>query len=122
VHAASSWTERPAITEKAVTVDNGSPPPRDTESVAVVFQGYKLIHNTKRPAGRPEFELYDHRHDRLDHDDVAALHPEIVERLKRQLDGWRKAVAAARVKPDTEAGQTLSKEELERLRALGYVQ
>ena len=33
-----------------------------------------------------------------------------------------KAVAAARVKPDPQAGQTLSKEELERLRALGYVQ
>jgi arylsulfatase A-like enzyme len=122
VHAASSWTERPAITEKAVTVDNGSPPPRDTESVSVVFQGYKLIHNTKRPAGRPEFELYDHRRDHLDRDDVAARHPEVVDRLKRELEAWRKTVSAARLKPDAEAGQALSKEEMERLRALGYVQ
>jgi arylsulfatase A-like enzyme len=123
VHAdAGGWTERPAITEKAVTVDNGSPPPRDTESVSVVFQGYKLIHNTKRPAGRPEFELFDHRKDPLDRTDVAAQHPEVVERLRRELDAWRKTVGAAKLKPDAEAGQTLSKEELERLRALGYVQ
>jgi arylsulfatase A-like enzyme len=123
VHAdAGGWTERPAITEKAVTVDGGSPPPRDTESVSVVFQGYKLIHNTKRPAGRPEFELFDHRKDPLDRTDVAAQHPEVVERLRRELDAWRKTVGAAKLKPDAEAGQALSKEELERLRALGYVQ
>ena len=119
---AGAWTERPAITEKAVTVDNGSPPPRDTESVSVVFQGYKLIHNTKRPAGGPELELFDHRRDPLDRTDVAAQHPDVVERLKRELDAWRKSVASSRLKPDADAGQALSKEELERLRALGYVQ
>jgi hypothetical protein len=123
VHAdGGAWTERPAITEKAVTVDNGSPPPRDTESVSVVFQGYKLIHHTKRPAGAPEFELFDHRNDALDRTDVAAQHPEVVERLKRELDAWRKSVASARLKPDAEGAQGLSKEEHERLRALGYVQ
>jgi len=121
VHAAS-WTERPAITEKALTMDNGSPPPRDTESVSVVFQGYKLIHNTKRPVGAPEFELFDHRRDPLDTTDVAAQHPEVVARLQRELDAWRKTVSAARLKPDAAGGQGLSKEEYERLRALGYVQ
>ena len=123
VHAdGSGWTERPAITEKAVTVDNGSPPPRDTEAVSVVLQGYKLIHHTKRPAGAPEFELFDHRRDPLDGTDVAAQHPEVVERLKRELDAWRKTVSASRLKPDTEGTAALSTEEQERLRALGYVQ
>ena len=123
VHAdGSGWTERPAITEKAVTVDNGSPPPRDTEAVSVVLQGYKLIHHTKRPAGAPEFELFDHRRDPLDGTDVAAQHPEVVERLKRELDAWRKTVSASRLKPDTEGTAALSNEEHERLRALGYVQ
>jgi arylsulfatase A-like enzyme len=118
----AAWTDRPAITEKAVTVDTGSPPPRDTESVAIVFQGWKLIHNTKRAAGRPEYELFDHRRDPLDRVDLAGQHPDVVQRLSRDLQAWRKTVAASRLKPDAEGGQALSKEELERLRALGYVQ
>lgn len=117
-----AWVERPAITEKAVTADNGSPPPRDTQSVAIVFQGFKLIHNMKRPAGVPEFELYDHRADPLDQHDVSASHPDVVQRLRRELDAWRKAVAASRLTPDAEAARALSGQELERLRALGYVQ
>jgi hypothetical protein len=116
------WVERAAITEKAVTKDNGSPPPRDTESVAIVFQGFKLVHNVKRAAGTPEWELYDHRRDPLDLRDVAASHPEAVQRLRKELDAWRRATAASRLKPDAQAAQTLSGEELERLRALGYVQ
>jgi arylsulfatase A-like enzyme len=118
----SGWTERPAITEKAVTVDEGSPPPRETESVAIVFQGWKLIHNTKRAAGHPEYELFDHRRDPLDHVDLAAQHPDVVERLGRELQAWRKTVAASRLKPDSEGNAALSPAELERLRALGYVQ
>jgi arylsulfatase A-like enzyme len=122
VHADAGWTDRPAITEKAVTVDNGSPPPRDTESVSIVYGGWKLVLNTKRPAGGPEYELFDHRRDPLDGRDVAAEHPEVVQRLRRELEAWRKTVAAARLKPDGETSQSLSAEELERLRALGYVQ
>jgi arylsulfatase A-like enzyme len=49
---------RSAITEKAVTKENGAPPPRDTESASIVSGHWKLIHNTKRPAGAREFELY----------------------------------------------------------------
>jgi arylsulfatase A-like enzyme len=122
VRAGEDWTDRPAITEKAATVDNGSPPPRDTESVSIVYGGWKLIHNTKRPAGRPEYELFDHRRDPLDGADVAAQHPDVVQRLRRELDAWRKSVFAARLKPDAEVEQSLSAEERERLRALGYVQ
>jgi arylsulfatase A-like enzyme len=119
---AGGWTDRPAITEKAATVDNGSPPPRDTESVSIVYQGWKLIHNTKRPAGAPEYQLFDHRHDPLDGTDLAAGRADVVARLGRELDAWRKTVSASRLKPDTEGTSALGKEELERLRALGYVQ
>jgi hypothetical protein len=38
------------------------------------------------------------------------------------LESWRKMAAAARLKPDAETATTLSKEELERLRSLGYIQ
>ena len=47
----------------------------------------------------------------------------MVARLTRELDGLAEdGRAAARLKPDTDAAKALSKEELERLRALGYVQ
>ena len=127
VQAASTaaWEDRPAITEKLATPGSsagGAPPPRDTESFSIVARGFKLIHNTRRGAGMPEYEVYDHANDPLDRKDVAAAHPEVVESLGRELAAWRKLVEAARLKPDAESAKGLSKEDLERLRALGYVQ
>jgi arylsulfatase A-like enzyme len=119
---ALAWRDRPAITEKAAITDVGGPPPRDTEALAITLDGWKLIHNTKRPDGVPEFELYDERVDPLNLADVAAAHPEIVERLGKDLDAWRAKAAAAKLKPDAEASKSLSPEELQRLRSLGYVQ
>jgi arylsulfatase A-like enzyme len=121
LHAAAPRS-RPAISEKAETKDAGGPPPRETASEAVIDGGWKLIHNTKRPAGKPEFELYDHAKDPLDAHDVAAAHPDEVARLAKVLESWRRMASAARIKPDTEAAKNLSKEELERLRSLGYIQ
>jgi iduronate 2-sulfatase len=97
------------------------PPPRDTESAAVVSGPWKLIQNTKRPAGAPEFELHAHARDPLDRNDQAAQHPEIVQRLSRERAAWRTAAAGARLKPDADSAGSLSKEELERLRSLGYI-
>ena len=121
--APPGWRERPAITEKAATSEDvGAPPPRDTESVAIVAGGFKLIHNVRRQGGRPEYELYDHRKDPLDRTDVAAQHPEDVRRLARELDAWRRKALAARLKPDSAASGQFSREELARLRSLGYIQ
>jgi arylsulfatase A-like enzyme len=113
---------RPAIVEKAVTQEKGGPPPRDTAALAIVAGGYKLVHHTVRPSGGPEFELFDHRTDPLDAKDVAAAHPDIVERLKRELAAWKQLAEQARLKPDSEAAKDLSTEEMERLRSLGYLQ
>ena len=123
VHAAGGWRERPALTEKAVTTEPvGAPPPQDTESYAIVSGGFKLIYNSKRPAGSPEFELYDHRRDRLDRTNVAADHPEVVARLAKEITAWRARAEAERLKPDAAATETMSPEQLDRLRALGYIQ
>lgn len=119
--ARKSW-RRPAFSEKAAVKDVLGPPPRDTQSFSVVHEGWKLIYNDKRPAGAPEYELYDHRKDPLNRTDVAASHPEVVQRLAQLIRGWRQRVLSQRLPSDAEAAKALGSEELERLRSLGYVQ
>jgi arylsulfatase A-like enzyme len=112
----------PALSEKAAITDTNGPPPRETDMTAIVAGGFKLIHNRKAAPGRPEFELYDRRTDLLDGTDVAAQHPEVVQRLSREMALWRAKAEQARLKPDADAAKGLTKEELERLRSLGYIQ
>ena len=92
------------------------------ESFAIALDGWKLVHHPKRAPGRPEYELFDRKQDPLDQKDLAAQHPEIVERLQKEMQAWRKRAESMKVKPDSQLAGTLSAEELERLRALGYVQ
>jgi arylsulfatase A-like enzyme len=115
------WKKRPAVSEKQKTSSNGAPPPYDTESFAIVDGDWKLIHNTARPDGAAEFELYDFVKDPLNKTDVAAQHADVVARLSKQLDGWQQMTKAARLKPDSETTKSLSPEQLQRLRSLGYV-
>ena len=91
------------------------------ESVAIVDANWKLIQNTARPPGLPEFELFDYAKDPLNKQNVAAEHPDVVTRLSKLIAGWREMATAARVKPDAETTKTLSADELQRLRSLGYV-
>ena len=76
----------------------------------------------RRPARVPEFELYDHVHDPLDRTDVAILHPEVVERLTKAVNAFRRQAEAQRLKPDSAATEQMSPEQVQRLRALGYIQ
>lgn len=123
VKAAEPNADRVAITEKAKTSEPvGAPPPQDTESFSIVAGRWKLVWNTLRPSGGPEFELYDHVADPLNAHDVASEHPDVVQRLTKDLGEWRKKAEAARLKPDAGAAEGMSKENLERLKALGYVQ
>jgi arylsulfatase A-like enzyme len=62
------------------------------QKCAVRTQDYKLV-NTRdvKPGTTPEevpFELFDVQRDPLEMKDVAAEHPEVVARLRRQYDGW----------------------------------
>jgi arylsulfatase A-like enzyme len=123
----TAWKKRPAITEKQpMRGPNDRPDPaneRDAswQSFAIHDGEWKLIHHTIRPAGKPEFELFDALRDPLDQKDLASAHPDVVERLKKALDGWQQMALAARPKSDSEATQKLSPEQLQRLRSLGYV-
>ena len=114
-----AWSRRPVILEKQPMGDEEHP--EASELYGVIDGSWKLIHNKVRPADRPEFELYDIAKDRLDTTNVASEHPDVVERLAKVLNGWHTMAAAARLKPDAETTSTLSAEELQRLRSLGYV-
>jgi arylsulfatase A-like enzyme len=92
----------------------------EVESWAVVEDGWKLIKNGHRPEGHPEFELFDHRKDPLNLENVADDHPEVVARLAATLEAWHKEALASRVAVDAEEAE-VSEDELEKLRALGYV-
>jgi arylsulfatase A-like enzyme len=113
------WRRRPVVMEK-VPMD-GMDFPDAALSHAISDGEWKLIHNRVKPPEKPEFELFDARKDPLDQKNLAAEHPEIVERLGKALEGWRGMAEAARLKPDAETNKSMSPEQLQRLRSLGYV-
>lgn len=90
-----------------------------TVTRSIISDGWKLVRFDG--GDEPRFELYAHRDDPLDQSDVAGEHPEIVERLTEMLDNWRGFAEAARLDDEAATGQ-IDAAELERLRALGYVQ
>jgi arylsulfatase A-like enzyme len=114
------WRRRPAFAERAHAPGAFSDDAEPIEAITVVDDGWKLIKNLATPGDRPEYELYDHREDPLNITNVAAGHPEIVERLAKVLDGWHQSARAAHIAPDA-AVENLSPAEVERLRSLGYV-
>lgn len=112
------WSPRPAFTER---IDPPSEPtPGSSDSYAIVHDGWKLIWNVERRDDRPELELFDHANDPLDLVNVADEHPERVAALRSQLENWRAMTEAAKVS-DEGLDAELDPEEIERLRALGYI-
>jgi arylsulfatase A-like enzyme len=116
--SAAGWAPRPTITEKLLSKDEH----HDSESFAIVSGGWKLVHNVIRAPGMAEFELYEFAKDPLDQKDVSSEHPDVVAKLSAETAAWRRMAEAQRVKPDAQMAPNLSSEELERLRALGYIQ
>jgi arylsulfatase A-like enzyme len=116
VAAAGGWGARPAIAEKEPMGSGDA-----VEAYTIVDGGWKLIHNVAPAGAKPEFELYRFEEDPLDQSDQAARHPEVVKALSARLEQWHRAALAARLKPDGEAAAGYSREELERLRSLGYL-
>jgi arylsulfatase A-like enzyme len=112
---------RPVFSTRAATHDLFGPPPRAKEAYSVILGEWKLIHNLEGAEGDPEFELYHHASDPLALRDVAARHPEVVERLSGVLERWRRETEARRLPPDEEAAAALTGPEIERLRSLGYI-
>jgi arylsulfatase A-like enzyme len=112
---------RPAFSERRATNAAGEEEWQQREAFAVVFDGWKLVHNVERMEGIPEWELFDHREDPWDLVDLAPANPDVVERLRPLLEDYLERTMAARLAPEA-ATEGLSEEELRHLRALGYVQ
>jgi arylsulfatase len=127
VSSAAAWKRRPAITEKQPMREATDAPDPNNErdaawqSFAINDGEWKLIHHTIRPSGRPEFELFDAKSDRLDQHDVAPDHADVVQRLAKALDGWHQMALASQLKPDAEATKSMTPEQLQKLKSLGYV-
>jgi arylsulfatase A-like enzyme len=109
---------RPAFVARFASPDE-EPEDDDIGAYAMVYNGYRLVHNVVRPEEHPEFELYDHVADPLNLIDIAAAHPEKVSAMSRELALWLKWTESVRVESDGEA-EELSDEDMEQLRALGY--
>jgi len=114
------WRDQPAFSEKAFTPKTGGPRPYETESYGIVYDGWKLIRNSRRSDGAPEFELYDHKKDPLERQNIADQHPDVVQRLTPKLEERRKSAIAAALPAN--ATTKMNSEEMQRLRGLGYIQ
>jgi len=114
------WVSRPAFAERATPEDDSMPAEQQIDSLVIVADGWKLIKNSRRPEGWPEFELYDYENDPMDQVNVAEDHSDVVAGLAAELDAWHQRALAARVEEATDA--ELSPAEEARLRALGYIQ
>ena len=118
---ALGWIERPAFSERKRIASRRERADYDVDQYSVVSDGWKLVRNVDSPEGMPEFELYNHADDPLNHTEVAAGHPDIVERLTKELAGRLRYAEARKLPTDEDAADGLSPEELQRLRSLGYI-
>ena len=118
---ALGWIERPAFSERQRIASRRERADYDVDQYSVVSDGWKLVRNVDSPEGMPEFELYNHADDPLNHTEVAAGHPDIVERLTKELAGRLRYAEARKLPTDEDAADGLSPEELQRLRSLGYI-
>jgi arylsulfatase A-like enzyme len=114
------WRHRPAISEWRRRTDQLET--RIVDAFSIIEGEWKLVRNVERPDDVSEFELYHHESDPLDQKNVASENPEIVERLRQQLEAWHKWALENKLPSDGEAASEMTSEELQRLRSLGYVQ
>ncbi|HJO02387.1 MAG TPA: sulfatase [Acidobacteriota bacterium] len=117
--AGLGWVPGPAFAERA-SIDSDEPLADEVEQLVIVADGWKLVHNTTRPEGKAEFELFDYANDPLDQIDVGPDNPDVVAQLSEELRAWHEGVLLNRVEPDSAEG--LTEAERDRLRALGYIQ
>ncbi|MEQ8763479.1 MAG: sulfatase [Planctomycetota bacterium] len=119
VRGIEGWTPRPAFSECRQADFQRERKPEDIDSFSIVVNGYRLVQNIDPPEGLAELELFDHHEDPLNQKDIAAEHPELVEKLTAELELWKKWASAMKVQGTQ--GIELTPEEIENLKQLGYL-
>jgi arylsulfatase A-like enzyme len=93
---------------------------QEVEMHAVTEGGFKYIRTEDRRSRElVRDELYDLRSDPREMRDVKAKSPKALERLRKELETWRKATDAP---APAAVGAPPTEPQKERLRALGYVE
>jgi arylsulfatase A-like enzyme len=101
---------------------SGFVPEYRTATAALITGEWKLIwRDGAGRAGLPEVELYDRRTDRSETRNVAAQHPDVVRRLKAEMDRWIEAQKQVRELVGRGGQAPLDPRQIERLRSLGYI-
>jgi arylsulfatase A-like enzyme len=114
------FVPRPVFSERVATKTVYSPPPRGEYQVAMFSQEWKLIQIQKGNDKRSRYELFNRRQDPFDRHNLAKQHPEIVQRLEKEILAWKNESLILSKKQET--GQTfdLSQKMIDRMKALGY--
>ncbi|HSB16572.1 MAG TPA: sulfatase-like hydrolase/transferase [Bryobacteraceae bacterium] len=101
---------------------HGFVPENRTGTFALITRDWKLIwRDQARLSALPEIELYDRRTDQAETRNVSAQYPEVVRRLKAEMDQWVEAQKPVRKLVGATGHTSLSPEAIERLRSLGYI-
>ena len=101
---------------------NGFVPENRINTFALIERNWKLIYREKgKEVGLSRVELYDRRTDRAETKNVAADHPDDVERLMTELGKWLDAQKQLRAVLGKGARSTLDQQTLDQLRSLGYI-
>jgi arylsulfatase A-like enzyme len=101
---------------------NGFVPENRINTFALIERNWKLIYREKgKEVGLTRVELYDRRTDRAETKNVAAEHPDDVERLMTELGKWLDAQKQLRAMLGKGARSTLDQQTLDQLRSLGYI-
>lgn len=117
--AEKGWFPEAAVTEKNAHPDGENP--KEFESYGLIANGWKIIHNVKGRGDKPEYELYDHAADPKDLSDVASSNPDMLDKLKVELQTWHNMVEQNQL-PNDASPEAMTPDEAERLRSLGYIQ
>jgi arylsulfatase A-like enzyme len=100
----------------------GGVPENHTGTFAWIDSNWKLIyHDRAKRVGVRRIELYDRRTDRAETKNVAAQHPQEVERLMVEVNQWIEAQKQVRKLVGPGGKTTLGPQAIERLRSLGYL-
>jgi arylsulfatase A-like enzyme len=100
----------------------GMVPENGTDTVALLDANWKLIYRDKgKEVKMNKVELYDRRTDRAEQKNVAADHPQEVDRMMTEIGKWLDAEKQLKSLLGRGAKATLDRETLEKLRSLGYL-